>query len=239
MWNFQWVIFSSGYIPTEEWERLTQIFYSDLLLPRPTEKLVKSAYRVMGYLVGTPHFNIYYRTPTVPELRNRIYAACEANFADDRLTRKSQQGHLIFYNSGPIIWKNNRQHTINLSTTEAELDSFVSCVRSVLHTMRILDSMGSPQHRVSIFEDNRSTIAICTNNMSPGKSRTNHVDLKIKWLQDHLKKGDIKIHHVPTSLNMTDILTMTLPRETFVRCIANALKPDDILPPIFQNEGEC
>jgi hypothetical protein len=82
-----------------------------------------------------------------------------------------------------------------------------------------------------IFEDNRSTIAICTNNMSPGNSRTKHVDLKIKWLQDHLQKGDIKIHHVPTSLNMADILTKALPRETFVRCIANALKPDDILPP--------
>ncbi len=36
-----------------------------------------------------------------------------------------------------------------------------------------------------------------------------------------------------------DILTKALPRETFVRCIANALKPDDILPPIAQNEGEC
>jgi hypothetical protein len=27
-------------------------------MTRPTEKLVKSAYRVIGYLVGTPHFNI-------------------------------------------------------------------------------------------------------------------------------------------------------------------------------------
>ena len=41
-----------------------------------------------------------------------------------------------------------------------------------------------------------------------------------------------------TSLNMADILTKALPRETFVRCIANALKPDDILPPIAQNELE-
>ena len=39
-----------------------------------------------------------------------------------------------------------------------------------------------------------------------------------------------------TSLNMTDILTKALPRETFVRCITNDLKPDDILPPIAQNE---
>ena len=54
-----------------------------------------------------------------------------------------------------------------------------------------------------------------------------------------MQKGDIKIHHVPTSLNMTDILIKVLSRETFVRCIANALNPDDILPPIAQNEGEC
>jgi hypothetical protein len=104
--------------------------------------------------------------------------------------------------------------------------------------MRILDSMRSRQHGVNIFDDNRSTIAICTNNMNPGNSRTKHVILKIKWPQDLLQKGDIKIHHVPTSLNMTDILTKALPRETFVRCIANALKPDNIFPPIAQNEGE-
>jgi hypothetical protein len=141
-------------------------------MTRPTEKRVKAAYRVMGYLVGTPHFKIRYNTPAYPELQNMIYVACDASFADDRLTRKSQQGHLIFCNSGPIIWKSNRQHTISLSTREAELDRFVNCVtvRSVLHTMRLLDSMGSPQHSVNIFEDNRSTLAICTNNMSPGNS---------------------------------------------------------------------
>ena len=38
---------------------------------------------------------------------------------------------------------------------------------------------------------------------------------------------------------MADILTKALPRETFVRCIANALNPDDILPPIAQNEGSA
>jgi hypothetical protein len=38
--------------------------------------------------------------------------------------------------------------------------------------------------------------------------------------------------------NMTDILTKVLPRETFVRFLANSLNPDDSLPPISQNEGE-
>ena len=131
-------------------------------MTRQTEKLVKAAYRVMDYynihlllplqvmdyLVGTPHFKICYKTPAYPELRNRIYTVCDASLVDDRLTRESQQGHLIFYSSGPIIRKSNRQRTIALSTTETELDSLVICVRSVLHTMRILENMGSPQHGV-------------------------------------------------------------------------------------------
>ena len=57
-------------------------------MTRPTQKLLKATYRVMGYLVFTPHFKICYSTPAYPELRNRIYAACDASFADDRLTRK-------------------------------------------------------------------------------------------------------------------------------------------------------
>jgi hypothetical protein len=72
-------------------------------MTRQTEKLVKVAYRVMGYLVCTPYLKICYSTPAYPELKNRIYAACYASFADDRLTRKSQQGHLIIYNSALII----------------------------------------------------------------------------------------------------------------------------------------
>jgi hypothetical protein len=59
-------------------------------MTRPTDKLVRVAYRVMDYLVGTPHFNICYKIPAYPELQNRIYAVCDASLADDRLTRKSQ-----------------------------------------------------------------------------------------------------------------------------------------------------
>jgi hypothetical protein len=129
------------------------------------------------------------------------------------IPRKSQQGHLIFYNSRPIIWKCNRQRTIALSATEAELDSFVRCVRSVLHTMRIWKASDPHSTGVNMFEDNRSTIAICT---SPKNSRTKHVDLRIKWLQDHLQKGGIKIHVHPDVLR-EEIRTVSLPLYVFIR----------------------
>jgi hypothetical protein len=44
---------------------------------RPTEKLVKTAYRVMNYLVDTPHSTSDTRHRTYPELRNRIYTVCD------------------------------------------------------------------------------------------------------------------------------------------------------------------
>ena len=167
---------------------------------------------------------------------------CDASFADDRLTRKRQQGHLIFHNSRPIIWKSNRQHTIDLSTIETELDVFVNCVRSVLHTMRILEIMGSPQYGINMIEDNRSTIEISCSVQTkhPGKSRTKHVDMKIKCktLAERRHQGT-SCTDKPQHAMMTDILTKSFPRETFVRCIVNALKLDDNLPPIVQNQGEC
>ena len=142
-------------------------------MTRPTEKLVKTASRIMGYLVGTPHFKICYNTLAYPEVTKQDNAACDASFADDRLTRKSQQGHLIFYNSGP-----KKQQATNDSSFH-KLDSFVSCGRSiksgsVLHTMRILESLGSPQHGVITY---LKTIALRLqyahlNNMSPENSRT-------------------------------------------------------------------
>jgi hypothetical protein len=111
------------------------LFFSDNTTPYPvfdfpalipdqcdviTPPIERTTYRVMGYLVGTPHFKIYYNTPVYPELRNTVYDECDASFLDDRLTRKSQQGHLIFYNSGPIIWKCNRQRKIVLSTMKGD-----------------------------------------------------------------------------------------------------------------------
>jgi len=54
------------------------------------------------------------------ELRNRIYSVYQTLQMTDS-QEKEKQGHLIFYNSGPIIWKSNRQRTIVLSITETEL----------------------------------------------------------------------------------------------------------------------
>jgi hypothetical protein len=117
----------------------------------------------MGYLVGTPHFKICYKTPGRHTLiRNRIFAAVMQVLPQSRLTYDCD------------------------------------------------------------MHERRETRELKNQTCRP----------EMKWLQDRLQKGDIKIHHVPTSLNMADILKKALPQETFVSCIDTALNPDDIFPPI-------
>ena len=194
-------------------------------LTRPTEKLIEAAYRVMGYLLRTQNQTITYRLPSNPALQNRIYAACDAGWAGCTLTRRSQQGYVLWYNGGPISWRSNRQETVALSTAEAELISLVTCGKEVRHKAKILGDLGYPQKRNTIMEDNRAAIALTEQNMSQNGTRTKHMDLKYKWIEEQVEAGTLVPVYTPTNLNPADIFTKNLPRETFNRLLKYVLEP--------------
>ena len=194
-------------------------------LTRPTPKLIDAAYRVMGYLLKTKEQTITYRLPSNPALHYRIYAACDAGWAGCTLTRRSQQGYVLWYNGGPISWRSNRQETVALSTAEAELISLVTCGKEVRHKAKILGDLGYPQRRNTIMEDNRAAIALTEQNMSHNGTRTKHMDLKYKWIEEQVEAGTLVPQYTPTNLNPADIFTKNLPRETFNRLLKFILEP--------------
>jgi len=194
-------------------------------LTRPTKKLIEAAYRVMGYLLRTKDQTITYRLPSNPALHYRLYAACDAGWAGCTLTRRSQQGYVVWYNGGPISWRSNRQETVALSTAEAELISLVTCGKDVLHKAKILNDLGYPQKRTTIMEDNRAAIALTEQNMSQNGTRTKHMDLKYKWIEEQVEAGTMAPQYTPTNLNPADIFTKNLPRETFNRLLKYVLEP--------------
>jgi len=179
----------------------------------------------MGYLLKTKEQTITYRLPSNPALHYRIYAACDAGWAGCTLTRRSQQGYVLWYNGGPISWRSNRQETVALSTAEAELISLVTCGKEVRHKAKILGDLGYPQRRNTIMEDNRAAIALTEQNMSHNGTRTKHMDLKYKWIEEQVEAGTLVPQYTPTNLNPADIFTKNLPRETFNRLLKFILEP--------------
>nr|GEY00345.1 retrovirus-related Pol polyprotein from transposon TNT 1-94 [Tanacetum cinerariifolium] len=83
-------------------------------------------------------------------------------------------------------------------------------------TLTMLDATwkGKPL-QVPIFCDNTSAIAISNNPVL--HSRTKHIDIKYYFIKDHILKGDIELHFIPTQYQLADIFTKPLDELTFKR----------------------
>ncbi|GKB60828.1 hypothetical protein Tco_0917014 [Tanacetum coccineum] len=68
---------------------------------------------------------------------------------------------------------------------------------------------------VPIFCDNTSAIAISNNPVF--YSRTKHIDIRYHFIRDHILKGDIELHFIPTEYQQADIFTKPLDEPTFTK----------------------
>ncbi|GJV75609.1 retrovirus-related pol polyprotein from transposon TNT 1-94 [Tanacetum coccineum] len=68
---------------------------------------------------------------------------------------------------------------------------------------------------VPIFCDNTSAIAISNNPIL--HSRTKHIDIRYHFIRDHILKGDIELHFIPTEYQLADIFTKPLDEPTIIR----------------------
>ena len=83
--------------------------------------------------------------------------------------------------------------------------------------MMALTAMGETQSGpLLVGQDNKSCIQIAEN---PGRhhGRTKHIELRIRWIEDEIKKEKLALIYVPTGLMVADVLTKPLSYEAFAR----------------------
>nr|GEY28541.1 retrovirus-related Pol polyprotein from transposon TNT 1-94 [Tanacetum cinerariifolium] len=68
---------------------------------------------------------------------------------------------------------------------------------------------------VPIFCDNTGDITISNNPVF--HSRTKHIDIEYHFIKDHILKGDIELHFIPTKYQSADRFTKPLDEPTFTR----------------------
>ena len=191
----------------------------------PTEELVKMAYRVLGYLASTKDLTITYKQPISTTERHILSAYCDAGYAGCPHTRRSQEGHVILFNGGPISWCSKRQPFVSLSTCEAELVSLVNTAKQLIFLNKLLTFLRQPQTRIIIYEDNMAAITISEQEASPSTSRTKHMDTRFHWLQQYIQSGLIKPLYIPSNFNAADMFTKCLSPEIFLKLIELILFP--------------
>ncbi|GJR88783.1 hypothetical protein Tco_0212794 [Tanacetum coccineum] len=95
-----------------------------------------------------------------------------------------------------VCWSAKKQQSIAMSSVEAEYVATAGCCANILWMKSQLTDYDIIYEKVPIFYDNTSVIAISNNPVL--HSRTKHIDIRYHFIRDHILKGDIELHFIPT-----------------------------------------
>ncbi|GJW96538.1 reverse transcriptase domain-containing protein [Tanacetum coccineum] len=169
--------------------------------------------------------SLMYLTASKPNIQFSIclYARYHANpkeshlVAVKRIFRKSTSGGCQILGEKLVCWSAKKQSSVAMSSAEAEYVDAAGCCAQVLWIKSQLADYDVLYDKVPIFCDNTSAIAISNNPVL--HSRTRHIDIRYYFIRDHILKGDIKLHFVPTDLQLADIFTKPLAKPSFTRLV--------------------
>ncbi|GKD58809.1 hypothetical protein Tco_1296318 [Tanacetum coccineum] len=177
----------------------------------PKESRVTVVKRILRYLKGTPTLGLYYLKCSGFDLKG--YS--DSNYADCNLDRKSTSGACQILGGKLVCWSAKKQPSMAMSSAEAEYVVAAGCCASMLWMKSKLNDYDIIYKMVPIFCDNTSAISIFKNPIH--HSRTKHIDIIYHFIRDHIFKGDIELHVIPTEYQLADIFTKPLDEPTFTR----------------------
>lgn len=124
-----------------------------------------------------------------------------------------------------VLWRSKQQRVVAQSSMEAELVSQTGCLKEVLWVKKfsniiakVLDKLTVESlFSIVIGEDNQACISNAKTVVITGY--TKHIDLKFRFLVDHIEKRSVGLEYLLTDQMATDILTKNLTSQKFKRLL--------------------
>ncbi|GAA0169378.1 hypothetical protein LIER_23881 [Lithospermum erythrorhizon] len=131
--------------------------------------------------------------------------------------RQSQADHTMFIkHTGSINDKRStsKQNVVARSSAEVEYRAMAHGVCEVIWVRRIYEELGLEfDGPIQLYCDNQSAINIALNPVQ--HDRTKHVEVDRHFIKEKIERKIIKIPHVPTRQQLTDILTKGLSEKQY------------------------
>ena len=175
----------------------------------PTDIAWTALKKILRYLKGTLSLKLVYRKQNSdPKLSMYVDADWGADIDD----RKSVSGYILMLCNMPVLWCCNKQKSVALSSTEAEVIALTKCMQDLLWFKNIACEIINVKEFV-IFEDNQSCIKCIGNENNYGRMK--HIDIKLRFVRNTVKENNIKIEYILTSVQIADLFTKALPKVKF------------------------
>ena len=108
-----------------------------------------------------------------------------------------------------------RQKCITMSSTEAEIVAASACALEVMYVRALLAELGMEQRLpTKLYVDNSGAVELSRDRKSCHRSR--HVDRRYFKVRELAALGHLRVEHIDTAKNSSDLLTKPLSLPKFV-----------------------
>ncbi|GJT37936.1 hypothetical protein Tco_0937801 [Tanacetum coccineum] len=175
----------------------------------PKESHLIAVKRIFRYLNGTPSLGLWYSKCLGFDLKG--YS--DSDYVGCNMDIKSTSSACQLLGGKLVCWSAKKQQSVAMSLDKAKYVTAAGCYANILWMKSQLTDYDIIYEKVPIFCDNTSAIAISNNPVL--HSRTKHIDIRYHFIRDHILKGDIELHFIPTQYQLADIFTKPLDEPTF------------------------
>ncbi|GJW97404.1 putative ribonuclease H-like domain-containing protein [Tanacetum coccineum] len=125
-----------------------------------------------------------------------LTAFTDADHAGCQDTRRSTSGSMQLLGDRLVSWSSKRQKSAAISSTEAEYIALSGCCAQVLWMRSQLTDYGLGFNKIPIYYDNKSNIALCSNNVQHSQSK--HIDIRYHFIKEQVENGVVELYFVRT-----------------------------------------
>ena len=176
----------------------------------PKQSHLTAVKRIFKYLAGTVSFGLWYSHDSTMNL----VGYSDSDWAGSMDDRKSTSGGCFYIGNNLVTWFSKKQHSISLSTAEAEYIAAGSCCTQLIWLNKMLTDYGFPQPTLTLFCDSTSAINISKNPVQ--HSRTKHIDIRHHFIRQLVETKQLSLTHVNSSAQLADMFTKALDVQTFI-----------------------
>lgn len=168
-----------------------------LFMHDPRDKYLQALKRIIRYLQGTLHHGLQIFRSKL----GKLTAYSNADWTRCPDTRRSTSGFCVYLDENLVSWSSKRQQTVSRSSAEAEYKGVANTVAETCWIRNLLLELHiRMQNATMIFCDNISSVYMSNNPVQ--HQRTKHVKIDLHFVRENVAHGQVKVLHVPSSLNM-------------------------------------
>jgi Reverse transcriptase (RNA-dependent DNA polymerase) len=203
----------------------------------PTTDHMTAAKHVLRYLTGTKSYSLFFPFAEAPSQSNDglmhndriartralydLCVYCDADFANNRDSRKSVTGVFICEHMTPLAWSSKLQSLVTTSTTEAEFVAAASAIKEGLWILKLIREMhGEPYlNHMRLLCDNQAAVSLMKQPSAGVQGRSKHIDVQFKFVKERCQKKHVDVEYIRTDKQLADLFTKQQTPSTFATMV--------------------